>query len=113
MGRSCALSLQKVSDPVRIRNIGLRTFFNFDHVSPLPVGEPGFPLNGVYMKPNSPEEADLMRQYFLQLRHETGTGTRTAAHRIQIRVEGRKRLDTVSDLPNIRPGPAYRYGYLP
>lgn len=35
-------------------------------------GEMGFPLNGVYMKPQSPEEADLMRQYFLQLRHETG-----------------------------------------
>jgi ARP2/3 complex ARPC3 (21 kDa) subunit len=35
-------------------------------------GEPGFPLNGVYAKPSSPEEADLMRQYFLQLRHETG-----------------------------------------
>ena len=32
----------------------------------------GFPLNGVYSKPSSPEEADLIRQYFLQLRHETG-----------------------------------------
>ena len=36
-------------------------------------GEAGFPLNGVYAKPRSPEEADLLRQYFLQLRHETGT----------------------------------------
>lgn len=35
-------------------------------------GEAGFPLNGVYAKPRTPEEADLMRQYFLQLRHETG-----------------------------------------
>ena len=35
-------------------------------------GEGGFPLNGVYLKPVSPEEADTMRQYFLQLRHETG-----------------------------------------
>ena len=31
-------------------------------------GEAGFPLNGVYAKPTSPEEADTMRQYFLQLR---------------------------------------------
>jgi len=35
-------------------------------------GEPGFPLNGVYVKPTTQEEADTMRQYFLQLRHETG-----------------------------------------
>ncbi len=35
-------------------------------------GEAGFPLNGVYAKPTTPEQADLMRQYFLQLRHETG-----------------------------------------
>ncbi|XP_023333364.1 actin-related protein 2/3 complex subunit 3 isoform X2 [Eurytemora carolleeae] len=35
-------------------------------------GEPGFPLNGVYMKPATGEEADIMRQYFLQLRHEIG-----------------------------------------
>nr|ALS04432.1 actin-related protein 2/3 complex subunit 3 [Acartia pacifica] len=35
-------------------------------------GDPGFPLNGVYQKPTSTEEADTMRQYFLQLRHETG-----------------------------------------
>ncbi|XP_073835592.1 actin-related protein 2/3 complex, subunit 3A [Musca autumnalis] len=35
-------------------------------------GEAGFPLNAVYAKPQSAQEADLMRQYFLQLRHETG-----------------------------------------
>merc|ERR1712013_953497 len=35
-------------------------------------GDPGFPLNGMYQRPTSPETADLMRQYFLQLRHETG-----------------------------------------
>lgn len=35
-------------------------------------GEAGFPLNGVYAKPKTPEEADTMRQYFLQLRHEMG-----------------------------------------
>ena len=36
-------------------------------------GDAGFPLNGVYAKPQTPEQADLMRQYFLQLRHETGS----------------------------------------
>ena len=36
-------------------------------------GEAGFPLNGVYAKPNGPEEADILRQYFLQLRHEMGS----------------------------------------
>ena len=35
-------------------------------------GEAGFPLNGVYARPRTPEEADILRQYFLQLRHETG-----------------------------------------
>uniref|UniRef100_A0A0K8TTA2 Actin-related protein 2/3 complex subunit 3 n=1 Tax=Tabanus bromius TaxID=304241 RepID=A0A0K8TTA2_TABBR len=35
-------------------------------------GESGFPLNSVYAKPSSPAEADLMRQYLLQIRHETG-----------------------------------------
>lgn len=32
-------------------------------------GDPGFPLNSIYTKPEDPER---MRQYFLQLRHETG-----------------------------------------
>merc|ERR1711953_780735 len=36
-------------------------------------GEAGFPLNGVYARPRTPEEADTLRQYFLQLRHETGS----------------------------------------
>src|SRR5699024_7811982 len=35
-------------------------------------GDPGFPLNAVYAKPNNAEEQDLMRQYFLQLRQECG-----------------------------------------
>lgn len=34
-------------------------------------GEAGFPLNSVYARP-SPAEADLMRNYFQQLRQETG-----------------------------------------
>ena len=33
-------------------------------------GDAGFPLNGVYAKPQTPEQADLMRQYFLQVRLE-------------------------------------------
>ncbi|CAD0204491.1 unnamed protein product [Chrysodeixis includens] len=35
-------------------------------------GEYGFPLNSVYAKPTSTQEADLMRQYLQQMRHETG-----------------------------------------
>ncbi|XP_067137507.1 actin-related protein 2/3 complex subunit 3 [Centruroides vittatus] len=35
-------------------------------------GEPGFPLNAVYAKPSSPQEADVMRQYLQQLRQECG-----------------------------------------
>lgn len=35
-------------------------------------GEAGFPLNSVYVKPTNAQEADLMRQYFQQLRLETG-----------------------------------------
>ena len=31
-------------------------------------GDAGFPLNGVYAKPQTPEQADLMRNYFLQVR---------------------------------------------
>lgn len=36
-------------------------------------GDATFPLNSVYSKPGSPTEADLMRQYLLQIRQETGT----------------------------------------
>ncbi|XP_059616453.1 actin-related protein 2/3 complex subunit 3-like [Phlebotomus argentipes] len=35
-------------------------------------GEAGFPLNSVYARPATSQEADLMRQYFLQIRQETG-----------------------------------------
>ena len=35
-------------------------------------GDAGFPLNSIYTKPSSAEESDNIRQYFLQLRHETG-----------------------------------------
>lgn len=36
-------------------------------------GDPGFPFNSVYSKPKDQEEADLLRQYFQQLRQETGS----------------------------------------
>jgi len=35
-------------------------------------GDPGFPLNSVYQRPASNEDADLLRQYILQLRQECG-----------------------------------------
>ncbi|CAG0892073.1 unnamed protein product [Darwinula stevensoni] len=35
-------------------------------------GDPGFPLNAVYGRPGTPQEADFMRQYLTQLRQETG-----------------------------------------
>lgn len=35
-------------------------------------GDSGFPLNSVYAKPETEEEAELFRQYFLQLRQEVG-----------------------------------------
>lgn len=35
-------------------------------------GEAGFPLNAMYARPASTQEADLMRQYLLQLRQEIG-----------------------------------------
>lgn len=35
-------------------------------------GDRTFPLNTVYAKPRDATEADLMRQYLLQLRQETG-----------------------------------------
>ncbi|KAK0079249.1 hypothetical protein PV325_001483 [Microctonus aethiopoides] len=36
-------------------------------------GDPGFPLNSVYAKPDTPAEADQMRHYLQQIRHETAT----------------------------------------
>ncbi|CAK8681172.1 actin-related protein 2/3 complex subunit 3-like [Clavelina lepadiformis] len=35
-------------------------------------GDPGFPLNAMYAKPQSRSDADLMKAYIQQLRHETG-----------------------------------------
>lgn len=35
-------------------------------------GDPGFPLNNMYAKPKNRQEADQMKAYMSQLRHETG-----------------------------------------
>ena len=43
-------------------------------------GDAGFPLNSIYTKPSSAEESDNIRQYFLQLRHETGNFKRYCDH---------------------------------
>jgi actin related protein 2/3 complex subunit 3 len=36
-------------------------------------GDPGFPLNAVYSRPATNEDAEVLRQYLLQLRQETGS----------------------------------------
>uniref|UniRef100_A0A6I8PN98 Actin-related protein 2/3 complex subunit 3 n=1 Tax=Xenopus tropicalis TaxID=8364 RepID=A0A6I8PN98_XENTR len=38
---------------------------------PIP-GEPGFPLNAMYVKPSNKQEDEVMRAYLQQLRQETG-----------------------------------------
>ncbi|KAM5194186.1 actin-related protein 2/3 complex subunit 3 [Mantella aurantiaca] len=38
---------------------------------PIP-GEPGFPLNAMYLKPSNKQEDEVMRAYLQQLRQETG-----------------------------------------
>ncbi|PIO14004.1 hypothetical protein AB205_0074070, partial [Aquarana catesbeiana] len=38
---------------------------------PIP-GEPGFPLNAMYIKPSNKQEDEIMRAYLQQLRQETG-----------------------------------------
>lgn len=35
-------------------------------------GDPGFPLNAVYSRPQRVEDLELLRQYFLQVRQEVG-----------------------------------------
>lgn len=35
-------------------------------------GDPGFPLNAMYAKPQSRQEADQMKAYMQQIRHEAG-----------------------------------------
>lgn len=64
----CLRKLQKCSGKAQ----GLQEMYSLAIARFNIPGEEGFPLNGVYAKPQTPDEADLMRQYFLQLRHETG-----------------------------------------
>jgi len=64
----CLKKLQKCSN----KNQGLQEMYSLAIARFDIPGEAGFPLNGVYLKPCSPEEADIMRQYFLQMRHEIG-----------------------------------------
>nr|ACO10222.1 Actin-related protein 2/3 complex subunit 3 [Caligus rogercresseyi] len=64
----CLKRLQKCSD----KNQGTQEMYSLA-ISRFDIpGEAGFPLNGVCAKPTHTKEADTMRQYFLQLRHETG-----------------------------------------
>merc|ERR1711953_974890 len=64
----CLKKLQKCSS----KSQGLQEMYSLAIARFDIPGDPGFPLNGMYQRPTSPETADLMRQYFLQLRHETG-----------------------------------------
>jgi len=64
----CLKKLQRCSN----KNQGMQEMYTLS-ISRFDIpGEPGFPLNSVYAKPQTPQEADLMRQYFQQLRQETG-----------------------------------------
>uniref|UniRef100_T1J657 Actin-related protein 2/3 complex subunit 3 n=1 Tax=Strigamia maritima TaxID=126957 RepID=T1J657_STRMM len=64
----CLKRLQKCSN----KNQGLQEMYSLA-ISKFDIpGDNGFPLNAVYSKPSSPQEADLMRQYFQQLRQEIG-----------------------------------------
>ena len=64
----CLKKLQKCSSKAQ----GLQEMYSLAIARFDIPGDPGFPLNGMYQRPTSQETADLMRQYFLQLRHETG-----------------------------------------
>ena len=64
----CLKKLQKCSSKAQ----GLQEMYSLAIARFDIPGDPGFPLNGMYQRPTNPETADLMRQYFLQLRHETG-----------------------------------------
>jgi len=63
----CLKRLQKCATPHQAgTEMHSLAFSKFD----IP-GDSGFPLNSVYAKPSSPEEADKMRQYLQQIRQET------------------------------------------
>ncbi|GFY51151.1 hypothetical protein TNIN_290991 [Trichonephila inaurata madagascariensis] len=64
----CLKRLQKCSN----KNQGTNEMYSLAIAKFDIPGEPGFPLNAVYAKPSSTSEADLMRQYLVQLRQECG-----------------------------------------
>ena len=66
-------------------------------------GDAGFPLNSIYAKPSSGEEADLIRQYFLQLRHETGSEIEKMRKKIFDFFSGARVCEKVFDTPDGKP----------
>ncbi|KAG7280810.1 hypothetical protein CRUP_035475 [Coryphaenoides rupestris] len=64
----CLKKLQKCSS----RGQGEKEMYTLGITNfPIP-GEPGFPLNGMYVKPTNKQEDETMRSYLQQLRQETG-----------------------------------------
>jgi len=64
----CLKKLQKVTG----KNQASKEMYTLA-VQPFDIpGDPGFPLNNMYSKPQNRQEADQMKAYFSQLRHETG-----------------------------------------
>ncbi|CAG9861418.1 unnamed protein product [Phyllotreta striolata] len=64
----CLKKLQKCSNKNQAQNEMITLALSrFD----IP-GEPGFPLNSVYSKPDTPAKADLFKNYLVQLRQEIG-----------------------------------------
>lgn len=64
----CLKKLQKCMS----KNDGLKEMYSLA-ISKFDIpGDNGFPLNSVYAKPSAQTESDLMRQYLLQIRQETG-----------------------------------------
>ncbi|KAJ3605590.1 hypothetical protein NHX12_027635 [Muraenolepis orangiensis] len=64
----CLKKLQKCSS----RGQGEKEMYTLGITSfPIP-GEPGFPLNAMYVKPANKQEDEMMRSYLQQIRQETG-----------------------------------------
>ncbi|XP_075690686.1 actin-related protein 2/3 complex subunit 3 isoform X1 [Rhinoderma darwinii] len=64
----CLKKLQKCNS----RGQGEKEMYTLGITSfPIP-GEPGFPLNAMYVKPSNKQEDEVMRAYLQQLRQETG-----------------------------------------
>ena len=64
----CIKKLAKCVD----KNEGSKQMYQLSIASFDIPGDPKFPLNAMYGKPKDKAEADTMRNYFLQLRQETG-----------------------------------------